>query len=554
MKRIALKMRQLMTTSAFIISLIVAQFAGVSLAHAAIPGDTWTGAGDGINFSNASNWSTNAVPVNGDNLIFNNTNLTADQTLNNDISSLSIGILRFNGTNTTYKYTIQGNSLTVSAGVDSNNGTATGSDVINLPIVIAADGTTFSFPLQWGANSSINTQAHSITITSAKSACLFLPALLGNGTVTIGSVTVNGYSSGLNFADSSAYTGAVTLSDGTANISKTSFPSASGFTVSGDGILELYAASDGDTIATPLTLSGTGSFQVQHVGTTSCGGSATASVYTGNLTSVSLASNFTYNGTDNAKVTTFNANGHTLNITSSGKVTLPSGVVSAPATTNTYSDSAPTAFLQLNYNETATLDGTRLNVNVVSGSTLKGTGSAKYMYIAGIIAPGHSPGTLTVTQTLTLAAGSTYQAQLQTAAAGGYDQIQVSDPSRTTGNDVNINPAAILDTSLYPGYNIKKGDQFTIINNLQPSTQKVLGTFSGLPEGTQFTLSGITFSITYVGGDGNDVVLTALSAGKDPTIPNTGAQALKLANPAVLIGFGLVSATVLFVLARRRSN
>ena len=172
----------------------------------------------------------------------------------------------------------------------------------------------------------------------------------------------------------------------------------------------------------------------------------------------------------------------------------------------------------------------------------------------GIIAPGHSPGKLTAVQTLTLGAGSIYQAQIQNATAGGYDQIQVSDPSRTAGNDVNIDPAAILNVSLYTGYSINKGDKFTIINNLQPSSQLVMGTFSGMPEGTQFTVGGITFSISYIGGNGNDVVLTALSTGAAPKIPNTGAQPLKLANPAVMIGLGIGAAAILFMLARRRFN
>ena len=549
MKKTVMRVRRLAATSLFIISMIVAQFAGMSFAHAGILGDTWTGLGDGVSFNQASNWQANAVPINGDNLIFNNTNLTANQTLNNNISGLSIGELRFNGTNTTYTYTIQGNSLTVSTYIDSSGGN--GYDFINLPIMLAADGVTIEQPLKWGASSSLNTQGHSVTFSSTLRDCFSLPALIGSGSVTIGSVTVNGLASSLNFVNSSAYTGTVTLTDGAAVISKASFPNANGFAVSGDGNLQIYTASDGDTLATPLTLSGTGSFQVQHNGNSACGGGVPADIYTGNLTSVSLSSNFTYNGSDNAKVTTFNANGHTLSVTGSGKITLPSGAVSAPITTNTYSDSAPTTDLLTNFNETATLDGSRGLVSVVSGSTLMGTGTARFIAVQGIIAPGHSPGKITATQTLVLNAGSHYQAQLKDSTAGDYDQIQVSDPSRTTGQDVQIDPAAILDTSLYTGYNIKKGDQFMIINNLQPSSQKVSGTFSGLPEGQQFTVSGITFSITYVGGDGNDVVLTALSAGQDPKAPNTSVAQFVQANPLVVVAAGLASATMILLLSRK---
>jgi hypothetical protein len=253
---------------------------------------------------------------------------------------------------------------------------------------------------------------------------------------------------------------------------------------------------------------------------------------------------------------TVTTNGHTLtlNPASAGTLTVGSQTVVIPTLTTAIKDSMPTTDISVVNKETTTLDGIRRTVTVNSGGTLMGTGTVNYASISGIIAPGHSPGTLTVTQTLSLQAGSTYQAQLQTSAAGGYDQIQVSDATRTTGNDVNIDPAAILSTSLYTGYNIKQGDKFTIINNLQPSNRLVVGTFSGLAEGAQLTVSGVTFSISYIGGDGNDVVLTALTTKKDPSAPNTGAQPLKLASPIVLIGLGVLTATVLFAVARRRTN
>ncbi len=50
------------------------------------------------------------------------------------------------------------------------------------------------------------------------------------------------------------------------------------------------------------------------------------------------------------------------------------------------------------------------------------------------------------------------------------------------------------------------GNTFTIIN--KTGAGAVTGTFSGLAEGATFTSNGRTYAITYVGGDGNDVVLT----------------------------------------------
>src|SRR5262249_6125238 len=53
-----------------------------------------------------------------------------------------------------------------------------------------------------------------------------------------------------------------------------------------------------------------------------------------------------------------------------------------------------------------------------------------------------------------------------------------------------------------------QGAQFTIIN--VAANHLLSGTFNGLPEGATIDLGGQHFSITHKGGDGNDVVLTAL--------------------------------------------
>ncbi len=50
------------------------------------------------------------------------------------------------------------------------------------------------------------------------------------------------------------------------------------------------------------------------------------------------------------------------------------------------------------------------------------------------------------------------------------------------------------------------GSMFTILDN--QGNAPVSGTFVGLPEGATVTINGMTFQISYAGGDGNDVVLT----------------------------------------------
>src|SRR6185369_17109089 len=64
------------------------------------------------------------------------------------------------------------------------------------------------------------------------------------------------------------------------------------------------------------------------------------------------------------------------------------------------------------------------------------------------------------------------------------------------------------------GFASAVGDSFRIINN--DGSEGVGGTFSGLPEGSVFTPTGAPagdyYQITYVGGTGNDVVITHIQA------------------------------------------
>jgi len=83
------------------------------------------------------------------------------------------------------------------------------------------------------------------------------------------------------------------------------------------------------------------------------------------------------------------------------------------------------------------------------------------------------------------------------------------------------------------------GDSFTIIN--KTSGGAVTGTFAGLPEGATFTANGRYYRITYVGGDGNDVVITDLGA---QPIPATGGG-------GTVILIVLIGVIAMLLLARR---
>jgi hypothetical protein len=119
--------------------------------------------------------------------------------------------------------------------------------------------------------------------------------------------------------------------------------------------------------------------------------------------------------------------------------------------------------------------------------------------IDGTVAPGTSPGTLSVVGNVALSDNSIYSVELTgTPTGGSHDQL-VATGTVSIGNNITLN----LDTTLYtegPG-------SITIISRTGGS-----GTFVGLAEGAQ-TNPGSTpnFTISYIGGDGDDVVLIAAS-------------------------------------------
>src|SRR5262249_16919421 len=127
-----------------------------------------------------------------------------------------------------------------------------------------------------------------------------------------------------------------------------------------------------------------------------------------------------------------------------------------------------------------------------------GTGSIGNLTTqASRVSPGNSPGILHVASAL-LNASSVFVVDLNGPTPGtGYDQLRVDGDVGLASSVLNVTPRC----------GASPGSQFTIIS---AESRHVTGTFSGLPEGATLDLGGQHFSITYKGGDGNDVVLTAL--------------------------------------------
>ena len=147
----------------------------------------------------------------------------------------------------------------------------------------------------------------------------------------------------------------------------------------------------------------------------------------------------------------------------------------------------------------------------VNGGTAGGTGTlGPGPGTSGTVAPGTSPGILTVNGN-TVLTGLTLSAELNGLTAGtGYDQLRVNGTVTLTGSSL----------SATAGFAPPGGSTFVIVDN--DGADPVVGTFNGLPEGAAITLGGTVFRISYVGGSGNDVVLAVPSDPATPTPTATG--------------------------------
>lgn len=118
----------------------------------------------------------------------------------------------------------------------------------------------------------------------------------------------------------------------------------------------------------------------------------------------------------------------------------------------------------------------------------------------GQVTPGGGGTATANTGNLTFASGGVYHALLNGTGAGSFSRLNVA-------GSVVLGSATL---SVTPSTTFAAGTQFLIIDN--DGVDPVTGTFLGLAEGATFSAGGQSYSITYVGGTGNDVVLTALAS------------------------------------------
>jgi YDG domain len=174
------------------------------------------------------------------------------------------------------------------------------------------------------------------------------------------------------------------------------------------------------------------------------------------------------------------------------------------------------------------------NITVSGGQTLMGTGLTGPVTVqsGATFYSGTSVSALT-TASLILQNGSTFNAVLNTTS--NYSGVSIV-PTGT----VSLGGASLVFSgSLVPA----NGQSFFLVNNL--GSQPVGGIFKNLPEGTvipNFMGSSLNATITYVGGDGNDVVVNVGSAATTTTTVIVSAATVTYGQPVTMTAIVSASA------------
>lgn len=153
---------------------------------------------------------------------------------------------------------------------------------------------------------------------------------------------------------------------------------------------------------------------------------------------------------------------------------------------------------------TVTVNGLQPQSQVYVGTlaTLGGSGTVGTITANGSIAPGISPGILNSGSVAFSPTGNfTVELTGPNPGVGGYDQLNVTGTASLANATLTVVPAFTTPVAI--------GQQFVILNN--DFSDAITGTFSGLAEGATITAGGYNFTISYVGGTGNDVMLTLIS-------------------------------------------
>lgn len=543
MKRLK-RLSSLTTASVLAVSALL-NIALVPTAHAAAI--SWDGGAATNDLSTAANWAGDVLPTADDDVTIALGAIAVDRTFTVS-SPLSVNSITFTGNGSSSPdVTVSGQTISVKSGINNN------SDGLNLVfstnVVLTGDTTFRDFSFDTTAEQTVDLNGHNLTITPGDGV-VTLNNVSGAGNIAVGGSMAYAYLRGVG----TGWTGSLTIAANSyASIYPGSLGSANPINILSGGAI-CFGGFNGANLASPLTVGGNGTGYGAIYVLPNCGqGGSSGFNSTANIVltgSVSLTENTLVSGRGELKITGALSGAYTIAQTEGqdGRVVIESsnntsqtqnGTHTSPQKVTEYTASNPTEYVIVEGNNVAVVKGTYGDTAVYSGGILKGTGTVGMLEVntGGIVAPGLSPGIL---NTGDLSLAGTYQFEVGGTTPGtGHDQIKVTGTVGLTGGT--------LEATLYNGFVPTVGQSYTIIDN--DGTDAVTGTFTGIAEGGEYTNQGVTYTVTYAGGDGNDVVLTvtAIDESQLPKAPDTGFMLL-VSNPVVtLIAATAAAAGVLIV-------
>jgi autotransporter-associated beta strand protein len=514
-----------------------------------LPGDVsfqWSATPSSGNWSAATNWVGAAAPSNGASLAFGASSTTS---LTNDIAPLAVNRLTFNSGASAF--TLAGNAITLGGNVLNS---ATTTQTLGLGIMLAGTRTISANTGQITISGVIDDGGAGYGIVKTGAQPLSLTGqntFSGDVVHTIGTLSIAGIGTGTAGAP---VTGA--LGRGTLRLGGGLLTSSAPATVFNNVILQAGTTTHISSAVANLTLAGniSGSGNINETGTNTGGThfNGDNSGFTGTFTSGNAGGHRVRFNSPNAGsaaatwvLNNSQADGNGLNY---GPGTISFGALSgggvfrnnaiATSTISIGALNTDTTFIgtmiangarviavekvgagSLTFTGAHTYDGPTTvqsgtflvngslrSAVTVNGGTFGGSGSSTASVTVGAgaaLAPG-SPlsnqgvGTFRTIAALSLNPGAIYRLQMN-SAAGAADRVVAAD--------VNLG-GATLDVVDIAAASLTPGASFTIVDNTGAAA--VAGAFAGLPEGATFSAGGNLYRISYHGGTGNDVVLTAV--------------------------------------------
>lgn len=491
---------------------------------------TWSGA-QSPNWKTNGNWVGGNAPSGngGETLVFPSG--AANLAMNNNLKNTSFSAIIIKGSG----YSLVGNATALTGGLADSSIAGTNTIGIGLAfattqsVMVSNAGTTLTISgVISGAGGLVKNGTGALVLSGTNT-------YAGVSTINAGTIAIAA-NAGLGATPGAATPGKITFGGGTLRTTANFTLAANrGIALTGPGTISTDA---GTTLtyggiaagAGALTKAGTGVLILSGVNTYT-GSTAvnagtlrlgtTNSIGAGSAVTIAAGATLDHNGFGDvigslagagtvtsgvAGAVTLTAGGNNTSTTFSGLIQNGSGTVALTKT------GAGTLTLSgaNSYSGTTTVSAGTLLVNgsqaasavSVNGGMLGGTGTVGAITTTaagGSVAPGQAgPGILQSGNVNWSTGSPAFVVEVNgTTAGSGYDQLSVTGTVNLTG--------ATLSGSA--GFTPPTGASFVIIDN--DGVDAITGTFAGLPQGATIVLSGQAFTISYSGGSGNDVVLSA---------------------------------------------